>query len=121
MDLVISTLRLQFKDAINVTTTWMMLEKNNKVMNFGRVKFTKLVLDLLQLLIFEKLYFNIATIIEHMFSQEGFTSTQGNRKHLHIRHANDLICNRPFSVLQKFLTLPIHNKMVVYAKMNCSS
>ncbi len=98
-----------------------MLERSKKVTNFGRAKFTELVLDLLQLLTFEKLHFNIATIIEQMFSQEGFASTQGNCRHLHIRHANDLIYNRTFSVLQKFLALPIHNKMVVYTKMNCSS
>jgi hypothetical protein len=40
LDVVISTFRLQFKDVITVTTTWMMLEKSNKVMNIGRAQFT---------------------------------------------------------------------------------
>jgi hypothetical protein len=64
LDVIISTLRLQFKDVINVTTTWIMFEKNNKVMNIGRAQSTNLVLDLLQLLTFEKLHFTIATIIK---------------------------------------------------------
>jgi hypothetical protein len=64
MDVVISILRLQFKDAINVTATWTMLERSNGVMNIGRAQFIELVLDLLQLLTFEKLHFTIAIIIE---------------------------------------------------------
>jgi hypothetical protein len=64
LDVIISTLRLQFKDVINVTTTWTMFEKNNKITNVRRAQFTKLVLDLLQLFTFEKLHFTIATIIE---------------------------------------------------------
>ncbi len=62
LDVVIWILQLQFKDAINVTTTWTMFERSNEVMNIGRVQFTKLVLDLLQLLTFEKLHFTIAII-----------------------------------------------------------
>jgi hypothetical protein len=64
LDVVISTFRFQFKDVINVTTTWMMFERSNEVMNVGRIKFTKLVLDLLQLLTFKKFHFTIITIIE---------------------------------------------------------
>jgi len=64
MDVVISILRLQFKGAINVTTTWTMLERSNEVTNIGKTQFTKLVLDLLQLLTFEKLHFTIVIIIE---------------------------------------------------------
>jgi hypothetical protein len=37
----------------------MMLERSNKVTNVGRIEFTKLVLDLLQLLTFEKFHFTI--------------------------------------------------------------
>jgi hypothetical protein len=40
MDVVILTFRLQFKDAINVPTTWMMLERSNQVTNIGRSQFT---------------------------------------------------------------------------------
>ncbi len=40
MDVVIVTLGLQFKDAINIATSWMMLERSNKVKNVGRTKFT---------------------------------------------------------------------------------
>jgi hypothetical protein len=40
MDVVMSTLRLQFKDAINVPTTWMMLERSNQVTNVGKTQFT---------------------------------------------------------------------------------
>jgi hypothetical protein len=68
LDDVISTLRLQFKDVINVTTTSMMLQRSNEVMNVGRAQSTKLVLNLLQLLTFEKLHFTITTIIKHMLN-----------------------------------------------------
>jgi hypothetical protein len=45
LDVVISTLGLQLKYVINMATCWMTLEKNNKVSNVGRAKFTILVLD----------------------------------------------------------------------------
>jgi hypothetical protein len=37
LDVVISTLGFQFKDVINVTTTWMMFERSNEVMNVGEL------------------------------------------------------------------------------------
>jgi hypothetical protein len=37
----------------------MMFERNNKVMNVRRAKFTELVLDVLQLLIFKKFHYAI--------------------------------------------------------------
>jgi hypothetical protein len=40
-------------------------------------KFTKLVLDLLQLVTFGELHFTIATIMEQMPSQKGLVGTQG--------------------------------------------
>ncbi len=52
-----------------------MLERNNKVTNVGRVQFTKLVLDVFQLLTFKKLHYAITTIIEQMPIQEGLAST----------------------------------------------
>jgi hypothetical protein len=42
----------------------MMLERSNKVMNVGRVKFTELVLDVLQLLTFKEFHYAIARIIK---------------------------------------------------------
>jgi hypothetical protein len=48
----------------------MMLERSNKVTNVGRVEFTELVLDLLQLFTFEKLHFTI----EHMLNQKSLVS-----------------------------------------------
>jgi hypothetical protein len=121
LDVVISTFRLQFKDVIIVTTTWTMLEKNNKVTNIGRVQFTEIVLDLPHLPTFEKLHFTITTIIKQMPSQESLTSTGENRRHLHIRHAINLLYNQPSSLLQRFPSLAIRNKMVLYPKMNCCS
>jgi hypothetical protein len=75
LDVIISIIGFQFKDAINVTTTWMMLGKSNEVTNVGKAQFTKLVLDVLQLLTFEKLYYAIIIIIEQMPSQEGLVNT----------------------------------------------
>jgi len=40
-----------------------MLERSNEVKNIGRVQFIELVIDLFQLLIFEKFHFTIAIII----------------------------------------------------------
>jgi hypothetical protein len=68
LDVVILTLELQFKDAINITTTLTMLEKSNEVTNVGRAQFIKLVMDVLQLLTFEKLHYAITTIIKQMFN-----------------------------------------------------
>ncbi len=119
LDVVILILGFQFKDAINVSTIWTMLEKKNEVTNVGKVQFIELVLDLLQLLTFEKLHFTITTTIEQMFNQKGLASTWGNHKHLYIRHANDLPYNQPSSLLRTLHALTIHNKMVVYLKMNC--
>jgi hypothetical protein len=42
----------------------MMLERSNKVMNIGRAKFIKLVLDVFQLLTLEELHYAIARIIK---------------------------------------------------------
>ncbi len=47
LDIVIVILGLQFKDAINITTPWMMFERSDKVTNVGKAQFTKLVLDVL--------------------------------------------------------------------------
>jgi hypothetical protein len=41
-----------------------MLERNNKVMNVGKVQFIELVLDVFQLLTFEELHCAIVTIIK---------------------------------------------------------
>jgi hypothetical protein len=75
LDVIISILGLQFKDVINVTTTWTMPERTNEVTNVGRVQFIDFVLDLFQLLTFEKLHFTIVTFIEHMLNQKGLAST----------------------------------------------
>ncbi len=48
-----------------------MLERNNKFANVGRVQFIKLVLNVFQLLTYEKLHCAIITIIKQMPSQEG--------------------------------------------------
>ncbi len=64
LDVVIPTFGLQLKYAINIATSWMMLERSNKVMNIGRAKFIKLVLDVFQLLTLEELHYAIARIIK---------------------------------------------------------
>jgi hypothetical protein len=56
----------------------MTLERSNKVLNVGRAKFTKLVLDVLQLFTLEELHYVIAKIIKQVTHQEGLTSTEGN-------------------------------------------
>jgi hypothetical protein len=99
----------------------MMFETNNKVKNVGRAQFTKLVLDVFQLLTFEKLHYAIAIIIEQMPSQKGIASIEGNYKCLCIMRANGLLYNQPFSLVQRFLTLAICNRMIMYPKMNCCS
>jgi hypothetical protein len=99
LDVVISTFGFQFKDAINITTAWTMFERSNEVMNVGTTQFTELVLDLLQLLTFDKL------------------QLQGNHKHLRIRHAIDLLSNQPSHLLQRLPVLAIRNRMVVYPKI----
>ncbi len=68
-----------------------MLEKNNKVMNVGRVKFTELVLDLLQLLTFEELHYSTPIIIKQVTCQEGITSTKGIFKKNCIKRANKVL------------------------------
>jgi hypothetical protein len=52
-----------------------MFERSNEVTNVGRAQFTKLVLNMLQLLTFKKLRYAITTIIEQMPNQEGVVST----------------------------------------------
>ncbi len=47
LDVVILTLGLQFKDVINVTTTWTMLEKSNEVTKVGKIQFIEFVMDVL--------------------------------------------------------------------------
>jgi hypothetical protein len=47
LEVINPTFGLQLKYAINITTSLMMLERSKKVMNIGRVKFIKLVLDVL--------------------------------------------------------------------------
>jgi hypothetical protein len=95
----------------------MMLERINEVTNVGRPQFVELVLDVLQLLTFEKLHYAIAKIIEHMPNQ-GLAITKGNHKCFRIRHVNDLLCDQPSSLVQKLLAFSIRNKMIMYPKMN---
>jgi hypothetical protein len=121
LNVVISILGLQFKDAINITTSKMMFERSNKVTNIGRAKFTKLVLDVLQLFTFEKLHYAVARIIKQITRQESLTSTKGNQRDLCIKHAIHLLCGQPSSLLDRLSTLSIHNKMVVNIKMNYRS
>ncbi len=121
LDVIIPTLGLQFKDVINIDTSWMIFERNNKVTNVGRFKFMKLVSDVFQLLTLEKFPCAITKIIKHIIRQEGLVSTEGNRKDLFIRHAIHLLCDQSSSFLEKLPTLSIHNGMVVNTKMNCCS
>ncbi len=93
LDVIIPTLGLQFKDVINIDTSWMIFERNNKVTNVGRFKFMKLVSDVFQLLTLEKFPCAITKIIKHITRQEGLVSTEGNRKDLFIRHAIHLLCD----------------------------
>ncbi len=60
----------------------MTLERSNKVMNVGRVKFTNLVPDVLQLLTLDELHCAITKIIKQVTHQECLASTKGNRKNL---------------------------------------
>ncbi len=95
-----------------------MFERSNKVTNVGRVQFTKLVLDIFQLLTFEELQYAITRIMKQVTHQEGLVSTKGNHLDLCIRHAIHLLCDQPSSLLNKLLTLSIRNMMVVNTKMN---
>ncbi len=115
----ISTLGLQFKGSFNTTTSWMTLERSYKVMNVGGAKFTKLVLDVFQLLTLDELHCAITRIIKQITHQEGLASTKGNRKDLCIGCAIHLLYNQPSSLLNKLSTFSIRNKMVVNTKMNC--
>jgi hypothetical protein len=99
----------------------MMFERSNKVTNVGKAKFTELVLDVFQLLTLEKLHYAIVRIIKQVTRQEGLASIKGNQRDLRIKHAIHLLHNQPFSLLDRFPTLSICNKMVVNTKMNCHS
>ncbi len=99
----------------------MTLERSNKVTNVGRIKFTKLVLDVLQLFTLEELHCAIIIIIKQVTHQEGFVSTKGNQRDIYIKHVINLFCNQPSNLLDSLPTLSIHNKMVVNTKMNCCS
>ncbi len=66
LDVIILTLRLQMKYVINIATSWMTFERNNKVTNIGRFKFTELVMDVFQLLTLEELQYSIARIIKQV-------------------------------------------------------
>ncbi len=116
--IVIPTLGLKFKDAFNIANSWMTLERSNKVMNVGRAKFTKLVLDVFQLLTLDELHCVITRIIKQVTCQECLISTRGNRKDLCITCAIHLLYNQPSSLFNKLSTFSIHNKMVVNTKMN---
>jgi hypothetical protein len=105
LDVIIPILGLQLKYAINIATCWMMFEINNKVLNVGRSKFTKLVLDVLQLLTLEKLHYAITKIIHQIICQKDLTSIKGNSKDLCIRHVINLFSNQPSSLLDQLSTL----------------
>jgi hypothetical protein len=89
----------------------MTLERSNKVTNVERAKFTKLILDLLQLLTLEEIPYAILRIIKQVTWQEGIINIERNGR-IH------LLCDRPFNLLDKLLTLSICNKMVENTKMN---
>ncbi len=121
LNVVITSFGLQFKDVINISTSWMTLERNNKVTNIGRTEFTELVQDVLQVLTLEEFHYIIAIIIKQITCQEGLVSTQGNCIDLYIKCVIHLLYDQPSNVLNKLPTLSIHNKMVVNTKMNhCS-
>jgi hypothetical protein len=107
LNVIILTLKLQFKDAINIATSKMMFERSKKVTNIGKAKFTELVLDVFQLLTLEKLHYAIVRIIKQVTHQKGLANTKGNQRDLHIKHAIHLLCNQPSSLLDKFSTLSI--------------
>jgi len=75
MDVVILTFGFQFLDVNNITTSSTRLKKNNKVTNIGRANFTKLVLDVLELLTFGEFHFAIVKIIKQVTCQEGLANT----------------------------------------------
>jgi hypothetical protein len=54
----------------------MMLERRNKVTNIGKAKFTKLVLDMFQLLTLKELHYAIARIIKQVICQEGLVGIE---------------------------------------------
>ncbi len=68
----------------------MMFERSNQVTNVGKVQFTKLVLNLLQLFTFEKLHFTIAMIIKYMPSQKGLCWHSGKSQ-----TPSGQVCDRP--------------------------
>ncbi len=96
----------------------MRIERSNKVMNIGRAKFIKLVLDVLQLLTLEEFHCDIIRIIKQVTCQECFASTEENQKKICIGCAIHLLYNQPSSLLNKLSTFSICNKMVVNTKMN---
>jgi hypothetical protein len=96
----------------------MTLERSNKVTNVERDKFTKLILDLLQLLTLEEIPYAILRIIKQVTWQEGIINIERNGRIFCIMSAIHLLCDRPFNLLDKLLTLSICNKMVENTKMN---
>jgi hypothetical protein len=73
LDVIVMTCGLQFKDVINVTSFWMMLERSNKIMNIWKTQFKELVLDLFQLFTLKKLKVVAIWVNEKMFSQNIFS------------------------------------------------
>jgi hypothetical protein len=67
-------------------------------MNIGRIKFTKFVLNVFQLLTLEELHCAIDKIMKQVTCQEGFTNTKGNHKDLYIRCAIHLFYEQPFNL-----------------------
>jgi hypothetical protein len=55
----------------------MTLEKSNKVTNIGKIKFKRLVLDVLQLFSLEELHYAIARIIKQL-THQGLANIEGN-------------------------------------------
>ncbi len=121
LDVVIMTIGLQFKVVMNISTSWMTLERCNKVMNVMRVKFTKFVLNVLQLFTFEEFHHAITKIIKQVIHQKGLASIEGNCKKLCIKCVIHLLYDQFSSLLYRLSTLSIHNKMVMNTKMNCHS
>jgi hypothetical protein len=69
----------------------MALERSNKVPNLGKIKFTKLIFDVLQLFTLKDLHCAIVKIIKEVTHQKGLVSTEGNQIDLCIRHAINLL------------------------------
>jgi hypothetical protein len=62
----------QLKDIVNVTSTWVMFERGNKVAHIRWAQHNEFVLNFFELIALENLAIVIIVVIEQMLCKEGF-------------------------------------------------